>query len=53
MNTERLRTIGIEEFKLGPHLIDYADENIIILDNLDISANKDECIKLNCLLIAL
>ena len=53
MNTERLRTIGIEEFKLGPHLIDYADENIIILDNLDISANKDECIKLNCFLIAL
>ena len=53
MNTERLRTIGIEEFKLGPHLIDYVDENIIILDNLDISASKDECIKLNCFLIAL
>ena len=53
MKKENYRTIGIEDFKLDPHLIDYVDENIIILDNLDTSSNKDECIKLNCFLIAL
>lgn len=35
MTTENIYTIDIEDFKRDSHLIDYVDENIVILDEVD------------------
>ena len=39
MKTETIRTITIEDFKSDPHLIDYVDENLIILDSVENSTD--------------
>lgn len=51
MNTQNIRTIGIEDFKLDPHLIDYVDENVIVLDNVDSTIASDERIRLDCFMM--
>lgn len=40
MKTETIRTITIEDFKSDPHLIDYVDENLIILDSVEATFRK-------------
>ena len=52
MNTETIRTITIEDFKHDPHLIDYVDENLIVLDNVDATFPKTDSAKLDCFIIA-
>lgn len=51
MNTENIRTIGLEEFKQDPHLIDYVDENVIILDNVDHTIASNERFKIDCFMM--
>lgn len=52
MKTETIRTISIEDFKRDPHLIDYVDENLIVLDNVDATFTNTDSAKLNCFIIA-
>ena len=52
MKTETIRTITIEDFKRDPHLIDYVDENLIVLDNVDATFPNTDSVKLDCFIIA-
>lgn len=52
MKTETIRTISIEDFKRDPHLIDYVDENLIVLDNIDATFTNTDSAKLDCFIIA-
>ena len=52
MKTESIRTITIEDFKSDPHLIDYVDENLIILDSVETTFNNTIPVKLDCFIIA-
>ena len=52
MKTETIRTITIEDFKRDPHLIDYVDENLIVLDNVDATFTNTDSAKLDCFIIA-
>ena len=52
MKTETIRTITIEDFKSDPHLIDYVDENLIILDSVEATFNNTIPVKLDCFIIA-
>jgi len=52
MKTETIRTITIEDFKSDPHLIDYVDENLIILDSVEATFRNVDPVKLDCFIIA-
>lgn len=52
MKTKTIRSITIEDFKCDPHLIDYVDENFIVLDNVDATFPDSDPVKLNCFIIA-
>lgn len=52
MKTETIRTITIEDFKKDPHLIDYVDENLIILDSVETTLPDSNPVKLDCFIIA-
>lgn len=52
MKTETIRTITIEDLKSDPHLIDYVDENLILLDNVDATFTNTDSAKLDCFIIA-
>ena len=52
MKTETIRTITIEDFKSDPHLIDYVDENLIILDSVEATFSNTIPVKLDCFIIA-
>ena len=52
MKTETIRTITIEDFKQDPHLIDYVDKNLIVLDNVDATFPNTDSAKLDCFIIA-
>lgn len=51
MKTETIRTITIDDFKHDPHLIDYVDENLIVLDNVDTTFTNTDSAKLDCFII--
>lgn len=51
MNTETLKTISLEDFKRDSHLIDYVDENIVILDQVDTTTTHWGQIRINCFLM--
>lgn len=52
MKAETIRTITIEDFKRDPHLIDYVDENLIILDDAEATFCNADPVKLDCFIIA-
>ena len=52
MKTETIRTITIEDFKHDPHLIDYVDENLIVLDSAEATLPDSAPVKLDCFIIA-
>lgn len=52
MKTETIRTITIEDFKRDPHLIDYVDENLVVLDSVDATFPDTDSAKLDCFIIA-
>ena len=52
MKTETIRTITIEDFKSDPHLIDYVDENLIILDSVEATFRNAAPVKPDCFIIA-
>ena len=52
MKTETIQTITIEDLKHDPHLIDYVDENLIVLDNVDATFPNTDSAKLDCFIIA-
>ena len=52
MNTEMVRTLSFENLKTDPNLIEYVDENIIILNQVDTSFSPDAPIKLDCFMMA-
>lgn len=52
-HTKTLRTISFEDLKNDSHLIDYVDENIIILDSIDYSGTSPyETVKINSFMMA-
>ena len=52
MKTETIRTITIEDFKRDPHLIDYVDENLIVLDSVETTFRNANLVKMDCFIIA-
>lgn len=52
MKTRAIRTITIEDFKRDPHLIDYVDENLIVLDSVEATLPDSDPVKLDCFIIA-
>ena len=52
MKTKTIRTITIENFKRDPHLIDYVDENLIVLDSVESTLPNSAPVKLDCFIIA-
>lgn len=51
MKTETIRTITIEDFKRDPHLIDYVDNNLIVLDNAESTFHLSYATKVDCFII--
>lgn len=51
MKTETIRTITIEDFKHDPHLIDYVDDNLIVLDNAESTFHLSHAVKMDCFVI--
>ena len=52
-HTKTIRTISFEDLKHDSHLIDYVDENFIILDSMDYSGiSPYETIKINSFMMA-
>lgn len=51
MKTETIRTITIEDFKRDPHLIDYVDDNLIVLDNAESTFHLSHTVKIDCFII--
>lgn len=49
--TEDIRIIGLNDFKYDSHLIDYVDEDIIVLDNIDTSSSRQGQFRLGCFLM--
>lgn len=52
-NTKTIKTVGIEDFKRDPHLIDYVDENIIILDNVEATLSDANLYRMECFMMVL
>ena len=52
MKTETIQTITIEDFKRDPHLIDYVDENLIVLDSVETTFRNANLVKMDCFIIA-
>lgn len=52
MKAKTIRTINIEDFKLDPHLIDYVDENLIVLDSVESTFQDTMPVKVGCFIIA-
>ena len=51
MKTETIRTITIEDFKHDPHLIDYVDENLVVLDSVEATFSDATPAKMDCFII--
>lgn len=49
--TEDIRAIGLTDFVRDSHLIDYVDENIIVLDNIGSNIPRQGKFRLDCLLM--
>lgn len=53
MNTKTLKTINFEDLKGDSHLIEYVDNNIILLDSVDYLASKAQTpCRINCFMMA-
>lgn len=53
MEKEEIKTINIESFKQCKHLLDYADNDFVIINNLeDTDTYSNGSVRLDCLLIA-
>lgn len=49
--TEDIRIISLNDFKYDSHMIDYVDENIVILDNIDTNISRQGQFRLGCFLM--
>ena len=54
MEKENIKTVGIADFKNNEHIIDYADNDFVIINSLEGAPdNNDDTIRLGCFLIAI
>lgn len=54
MEKENIKTVGIADFKSNEHIIDYADNDFVIIYSLEGALdNNDDTIRLGCFLIAI
>ncbi len=54
MEKENIKTVGIADFKSNEHIIDYADNDFVIINSLESAPdNNDDTIRLGCFLIAI
>lgn len=54
MEKENIKTVGIADFKSNEHIIDYADNDFVIINSLEGAPdNNDDTIRLGCFLIAI
>ncbi len=51
MTTKDIRTLDINDFKHDSHLLEYVDENIVILNEVDSNIDNEEEFRLDCLLM--
>lgn len=52
MEKENIVTVDIEDFKNSQHVLDYIDDDFVIVNSLDGIPYSNEAIRLNCFLIA-
>lgn len=52
MEQKGIKNIDIEEFRKSPHILDYADEDFVIVNSLEEGPYNNERIRLQCFLIA-
>ena len=54
MEKENIRTVELADFKNNEHIIDYADNDFVIINSLEEAPdNNDDAIRLGCFLIAI
>ena len=53
MEKENIKTITIEDFKNSQHILDYIDDDFVIVNSLDEVPNNNEVVRLECFLIAI
>ena len=54
MEKENIKTVGIADFKSNEHIIDYADNDFVIINSLEGAPdNNDDTIRLGCVRIAI
>ena len=53
MEKENIKTVGIADFKNNEHVLDYVDNDFVIINSLEGGPyNSDDTIRLGCFLIA-
>lgn len=52
MGQKEIKNIDIKDFRMIPHILDYADEDFVIVNSLEEGPYSDERIRLQCFLIA-
>lgn len=53
MENEGIKTLDIQDFKTNPNIIDYMDEDIVIINSLKDISHSNATVRLRCLLIAI
>lgn len=52
MEKENIQTVSIEDFKANQHVLDYLDDDFVIVNSLDGGPHGNETVRLGCFLIA-
>lgn len=52
MEQEEIKTIDIKDFKTSPHILDYADDDFVLVNSLDDEFYSNDRVRLGCFLIA-
>lgn len=53
MEQEEIKAIDIKDFRNSPHILDYADDDFVIVNSLEEGPYSNERIRLECFLIAI
>ncbi len=51
MKKGTVTTIGIEDFKANSHIIDYVDDDFVVINSLENLPNSNDTVRLNCFLV--
>lgn len=51
MKKGTIKTISIDDFKANSHIIDYVDDDFVVINSLEDLPNSNDTVRLNCFLV--